>query len=491
MTDSAATELAPLRHYAPQLYLRKTPLTLTLGLALCYIFSPLFQFSFGPLGYNDARVIELAIMALALLLFVIRAGWRQSIQPVPISIWLWLGFFTLGWLSVSQAQYFQPALQELGLYAGLLLTLYVIAHELSQLSLKQRQALLATITISIIAIYAMQFLVYYLSQLLLSDQGMGGKIRLPNFQNQRSFNHTQAWLIPIACWAICWLTPRKRLYAVTATLLLSLWWVILFYSNGRGILLSLVLASVLGWIFFRPNISPLLKPLLLSAGLGIGIYLLLFWALPELLVLFNVNDAGELSRFYGERLQQAHSGGRTELWQASLGLIADHPWLGIGPQHFPYHAEKLGSPHNMALATMVELGIPALLCLALLIIVGFWRALMYLRQEITPSLEATPSLQAGLLLSCASVLIYSNLTGIGLTPVSQLLMVLIVGALMAYTGITTPQTKLNQVLWAILVALTCAALWICWQDLTSANYQLYVPGLNEPRFWLNGHYYHR
>ncbi len=482
MTDSAAIELAPHSHYTPQLYLRKTPLTLTLGLALCYIFSPLFQFSFGPLGYNDARVIELGIIALALFLFVLRTGWTHTIQPNPLSSWLWLGFFTLGWLSVSQAQYFQPALQELGLYAGLLLTLYVIAHELSQLSVKQRQALLAIIVISIIAIYAMQFLVYYLSQLLLSEQGMGGKIQLPNFQNQRSFNHTQAWLMPIACWAICWLTPRKRLYAITATLLLSLWWVILFYSNGRGILLSLVLASALGWIFFRPAVSPLLKPLLLSAGIGIGIYLLLFWVLPELLVIFNVNDAGELSRFYGERLQQTHSGGRTELWQTSLALITDHPWLGIGPQHFPYHVDKLGSPHNMAMAAMVELGIPSLLCLVLLIAVGLWQAT---RQGVKPSLLA------GSLLSCTSVLIYSNLTGIGLTPVSQLLMLLIVGALMACTSTTTAQTKLNQVLWLILVVLACAALWISWQDLTSANYQLYVPGQNDPRFWLNGHYYHR
>ncbi|BFM16961.1 O-antigen ligase family protein [Maricurvus nonylphenolicus] len=462
----------------------QAPLTLLLGLALAYIFSPLFQFHFGPLGYNDARVIEIAVISVASLGFIYHLFFKRHLLSSTMS-WYWLGLFGLAWLSLNQAPYFQAGLQELGLYAGLLMAIWVVAHETRQLSNKQIQALTTVLVLAVVTIYAMQFLVYYLGQLLLQDT-MSSKVLLPNFQNPRSFNHSQAWLMPVAAWAIYYLSSRNRLYYQVALVMVALWWVMLFYSNGRGILLSLMSSGVALYVLCPQERKRILRPLLGTLLLGIGLYLLLFLGIPKLITLIT-GEGSSLSTLYSDRLQQTHSGGRSELWQASLALLQQYPWLGIGPQHFPAALEGLGSPHNMALATAVELGVPALLLLAFILAKNLLSSYQQYRQGPTP-------LQASLLTAAVCALIYSNLTGIALTPVSQLLMVLICGLLLGLKQQHSTTTPGNQKVWllfcSLLVVLWASSLWLSVGNLMATDTSLYVPGQNQPRFWLNGHYYY-
>lgn len=462
----------------------QAPLTLLLGLALAYIFSPLFQFHFGPLGYNDARVIELAVIALASLGFIYHQFVKGHLQPSAMT-WYWLAFFGLAWLSLNRAPYFEAGLQELGLYAGLLLAVWVIAHEVKQLSNQQIQMLTACVVLAVITIYAMQFLVYYLGQLLLQDT-LSGRILLPNFQNPRSFNHTQAWLIPVAAWAMYYLANRNRLYYQVAIVMVALWWVMLFYSNGRGILLALVSSSIALVILCPQERQKIIRALVITFLLGIGFYLLLFWGIPKLIMLIT-GEGSSLKTLYSDRLQQVHSGGRGQLWQASLTLLQQSPWLGIGPQHFPAAIQGLGSPHNMALATAVELGIPALVLLCFILIKNLVSNYQQYRQE--PN-----SLLAALVTAAACALIYSNLTGIALTPVSQLLMVFICGLMLGLQQAHTTQTPAANKVWllfcGLLLVLWASSLWLSAGNLIATDISLYVPGTNQPRFWLNGHYYH-
>ena len=62
---------------------------------------------------------------------------------------------------------------------------------------------------------------------------------------------------------------------------------------------------------------------------------------------------------------------RWEVWQSALAMIRDHPWLGVGPNHFatthPAYAGPnsghLRDPHNVYLRVAAEWGVPAALAL--------------------------------------------------------------------------------------------------------------------------------
>ena len=67
--------------------------------------------------------------------------------------------------------------------------------------------------------------------------------------------------------------------------------------------------------------------------------------------------------------------GRLELWDTARHLIEKHPFLGVGPDNFILYAPN--SPHNAYLQVGSELGIPAMLIYAGILVAGLraaWRA---------------------------------------------------------------------------------------------------------------------
>jgi O-antigen ligase/tetratricopeptide (TPR) repeat protein len=63
---------------------------------------------------------------------------------------------------------------------------------------------------------------------------------------------------------------------------------------------------------------------------------------------------------------------RLEYWQATAAMIAEHPWLGVGPGNFqdwypryklPQASETIADPHNYLLEMAATAGLPALLLL--------------------------------------------------------------------------------------------------------------------------------
>ncbi|WNG35134.1 O-antigen ligase family protein [Archangium violaceum] len=84
-------------------------------------------------------------------------------------------------------------------------------------------------------------------------------------------------------------------------------------------------------------------------------------------------------------LSRLELGGRLVTWRNTLALVADHPWLGVGPGGFAatypaYHravvrdeafsaSQQIEEPHNEPLRAAVEWGIPGLVLAALLVTV--------------------------------------------------------------------------------------------------------------------------
>ncbi|MDZ4779812.1 MAG: O-antigen ligase family protein, partial [Planctomycetia bacterium] len=74
-------------------------------------------------------------------------------------------------------------------------------------------------------------------------------------------------------------------------------------------------------------------------------------------------------------------GYRGQYWQATAAMIADHPWIGVGPGQFqeyytrykaPTASEVVADPHNFLFEVAATAGLPALL-LALLVAPLAWR----------------------------------------------------------------------------------------------------------------------
>ena len=452
----------------PTTLLFKTPFTLLIVLAISYLLSPLFTLKFGPLGYNDARVIEIALLSIGLLFFLIRRQFNQ-IQVAPITSYFLCAFFICAWLSSIAATYFSAALQEIGLYAAIIMAIWVCRYEIMLLDNDSRERLLAGLTFVLVLIYAIQFSIFYTQ--IVYPQTQAIKIEFPNFQNIRSFNQLQALLIPLALWTIHWCKPISRNAFYVFIGVLGLWWAMLFYSNGRGVLLSLIVSFIIIVYLYKKQTQAFIKPLLISFGLGLLIYFMAFYVGAEI----NVS--------YVDRIQQTHSGGRSELWLNTLMLLKEYWLLGIGPQHFPLASLNLGHAHNMALNTAVELGVAALVCIATVIVIG-----------LSGVYKSSKSLMhIAVLCSLVCALIYSNLTAMGLTPASQLMMILVCSFALATTPLKAHNGSrfIAKTLPLGLFILASTSLTISFQNVIKTPTELYINGKNNPRFWLNGHYYHQ
>jgi O-antigen ligase len=78
-------------------------------------------------------------------------------------------------------------------------------------------------------------------------------------------------------------------------------------------------------------------------------------------------------------------GYRVQYWQATMHLIADHPWAGCGPGNFqdaytayklPQASEEVADPHNFLLEVWATAGTPAMLALAA-VLASFFCAACY------------------------------------------------------------------------------------------------------------------
>jgi O-antigen ligase len=98
-------------------------------------------------------------------------------------------------------------------------------------------------------------------------------------------------------------------------------------------------------------------------------------------------------------LGQGTTGFRVSLWYSSLGMIRDHPLLGVGLDNFLYAYRtryvlptaweefSLSHPHNVFLDYAVRLGLPGL-CAFVWTQVVFWRRLLQPRRRRTPASRA-------------------------------------------------------------------------------------------------------
>ncbi|WP_420628220.1 O-antigen ligase family protein [Candidatus Leptofilum sp.] len=171
----------------------------------------------------------------------------------------------------------------------------------------------------------------------------------------------------------------KRWWLYTAVLIPTLLAFLLTFSKG-GLFLGLPAAFVvIFWQWQRVNGRKTWPWLLAFGATGVA-GLLAIEQIPALAGRLSLT--GETGVF------------RLSLWQASLNIIADHPWFGVGLDNFLYEYRgryilesawrdpNLSHPHNLFLDFATRLGLPGLL-------IGLWligtlaRVLWQLRPRIS------------------------------------------------------------------------------------------------------------
>ena len=161
------------------------------------------------------------------------------------------------------------------------------------------------------------------------------------------------WLVVLAAVMVASLGSRKQLWRMGVCLIPIA--VCLLLTRSRSGYIAAGVGLVLAWFWCRQRKSRIgwKLPGAAAGAVAVLVVAALFVGRPLLL--------GAASKSFGYRLQY---------WQSSLGIIADHPWLGCGPGNFqnaytqyklPRAAEEIADPHNFLLEVWATAGTPAAL----------------------------------------------------------------------------------------------------------------------------------
>jgi O-antigen ligase len=207
--------------------------------------------------------------------------------------------------------------------------------------------------------------------------------------------------------------------------LAAFWWALLFVSEARATILAFGAAGLGVLVLRRSHARALLQVMALTVLAGVVVYVLGFILLP---MLAGLGAIGVPSNVVA-RTAADPSSGRTLLWKLALQLIAAHPWLGVGPQHFAHEGAKLyigAHPHDWLLQIGAEWGVPALLCLLGAIALGA-RALAGSGKRIAEGDVHNQQILAALLMACAAIFVDGLFSGVLVMPQSQLAIALVIG----------------------------------------------------------------
>ncbi|MBJ6128548.1 O-antigen ligase family protein [Microvirga splendida] len=198
--------------------------------------------------------------------------------------------------------------------------------------------------------------------------------RLKVFEvNENQFGTFLILMLPGVIWPVLCRRGRMRsIYMLLSVIYILCTIMLVALSGSRGSAISLVLVLLAFW-FWRP-----LRP---WGAVGAAVVCTMLFAAPFLLGTLQ-------SRF--ETKEGGDLGGRVVLWQASVLLIQDHPWSGVGvgngPQELHWYVMSLKDDqdpkrvlpsHNPLLEVGVETGITGMAIYLGILASALWRFFMF------------------------------------------------------------------------------------------------------------------
>jgi len=254
------------------------------------------------------------------------------------------------------------------------------------------------------------------------------------FTNIRTFNQYQLWtlgfiLLPLLCFE---LTKLKRLFLHVA---LTAWWVLLFYSASRGVLIAWVLAMCLTGLAYKQLAWPFLKLQLMHIIAGFISYQVLFKFIP------SINQSILVTQTVARQTTQD----RIALWEQAILLIKNYPIFGVGPMHYAWFNKTNGHPHNSILQLASEWGLPAtciILGISMYALYCWFQKFNHKQlQSMSPHYKNLSIILFFTIIANAS---YSLVDGVIVTPISQVLMFTMIGLMLGQYSSVTKDTFIRQ-----------------------------------------------
>ena len=463
---------------------------------------------FDSSTYNEKRLLQiftlLLLVLVPLLSWARKSEWQQLLQQIPTTAWILLSvIFILGLLSLKQSALMRMGWNEFGL------TFFIFFGIAAVAALRKDNPALDTILIFGITVMASLFFIRFelfryldvFSLDMISNYEFRARWEpwavakrsrelLSDFTHPRFFGQFQSWVIPLLTLPFLWSKKRfsKPIFSLLFILPAACWITLLIFSGSRGPWLGLVTAIVVTGVLLKKKALPWIVSIMIAILGGSLIYWLLFSA--------QVEGSGIASHTAG-RLTNLNS--RPELWNAAWTMSRDYPLLGVGPQHFSYHLDKIliGHPHMSVLRWAAEYGWISTLLLLSLMVWAFSSWVKSTKQSKRDDLDL--NIRVALTASIITAASHSLVSGVMIMPLSQLMLVVIIGWIVGIHFSNHPIEKIPWLLVKSIGSLTLI-LWIGWNFAQSIGpeVQYIISGPHSeitifnpsevlhPRFWHQG-----
>jgi O-antigen ligase len=201
------------------------------------------------------------------------------------------------------------------------------------------------------------------------------------------------------------------------------WWVLLFHTASRGVLLAWGLGILFTAAIYRKLAWPFIRLQLIHISGGFLSYILLFELIPYLRNFAVVT---------GTIIRDTTSD-RIELWKQALHLIQDHPVFGVGPMHFAWYSPISAHPHNSVVQIIAEWGLPAA---ALILMITCYGLFIWLKKFNVGNLQTQTDNDRNLAIILFFTIVtntaYSLVDGVIVMPISQVMMFTFIGLMIGY-----------------------------------------------------------
>jgi O-antigen ligase len=248
----------------------------------------------------------------------------------------------------------------------------------------------------------------------------------------------------------------------------------------------------------RRHALPFLRQALSTAAFGALAYVILLVVIPEM----TGNATLDTIQVTVDRTMSDPTSSRTVLWRCALGLIAQHPWLGVGPMHFAHEAWRIctgAHPHDWVLQIAAEWGLPALLCLVFVLATGA-RGLIARARAVPHEDAPGQAVATALLVAMIAILVDGLVSGVIVMPQSQLAIAFYVGCAMGWCrapALHAPSASGPLRLWRGAIVLAAAAALLAgagpgalaiMRDIPPTDAQMVNQGNHWPRLWQLGYF---
>ncbi|CAH0241300.1 hypothetical protein SRABI118_02722 [Massilia sp. Bi118] len=449
-------------------------------------------------GHDEQRCVQIVLLAILAGAVIAGRDAAQAISGMRPARMCLATFFMLGAISASMAFSLRHAIYEWSILLLLLLAAALLAAELARTGKGGLQTVLVCMGVACL-LYSLRVVLMYAAA-LASGVRIDMHALAVGFSNVRFLNHTQTALLPLIV-LLCLQAPKRTTIRRTWFALAAFWWALLFVSEARATILAFGAAGLAVLVLRRSHARALLQMMALTALAGVVVYVLGFILLPTLAGLGSIGVPSNVVA----RTAADPSSGRTLLWKLALQLIAAHPWLGVGPQHFAHEGAKLyigAHPHDWLFQIGVEWGVPALLCLFSAVVLGV-RALAGSGKRIAAEDVHNQQILATLLMACAAIFVDGLFSGVLVMPQSQLAIALVIGCAGGWlrsldAGMVQPApSPATRIVTAMLaVVALCGLIWSVAPDFvrhargeapTPAEKAINHKG-NWPRLWEAGYF---